>query len=86
MKNEKTIFIRCSEETLLLAKALAEHENRSVNKQIIHLIHSAAKKNPILAAELSRRNTDYPNKKETKYGLVELAKSLQKVTRQDPKN
>ena len=38
----KSLFIRCSEETYELAHALAKKENRSLNKQIIHMIHSLA--------------------------------------------
>ena len=38
----KSLFIRCSEETYSLAHALAKAENRSLNKQIIHMIHSLA--------------------------------------------
>jgi|TARA_R110000796_G_C14398348_1_gene417296 NTP pyrophosphatase (non-canonical NTP hydrolase) len=38
----KSLFIRCSEETYELAHALAKKENRSLNKQIIHMIHNEA--------------------------------------------
>lgn len=38
----KSLFIRCSEETYKLAHSLAKKENRSLNKQIIHMIHSEA--------------------------------------------
>lgn len=38
----KSLFIRCSEETYGLAHALAKKENRSLNKQIIHMIHNEA--------------------------------------------
>jgi hypothetical protein len=38
----KSLFIRCSEETYELAHALAKKESRSLNKQIIHMIHSLA--------------------------------------------
>ena len=38
----KSLFIRCSEETYDLAHALAKKESRSLNKQIIHMIHSLA--------------------------------------------
>ena len=38
----KSLFIRCSDETYELAHALAKKENRSLNKQIIHMIHSLA--------------------------------------------
>ena len=38
----KSLFIRGSEETYELAHALAKKESRSLNKQIIHMIHSLA--------------------------------------------
>ena len=38
----KSLFIRCSEETYELAHSLAKKESRSLNKQIIHMIHSLA--------------------------------------------
>lgn len=38
----KSLFIRCSEETYKLAHSLAKKESRSLNKQIIHMIHSLA--------------------------------------------
>jgi|TARA_R110000824_G_scaffold28547_2_gene95780 hypothetical protein len=38
----KSLFIRCSQETYELAHALAKKENRSLNKQIIHMIHNEA--------------------------------------------
>ena len=41
---EKNLFIRCSEETYKLAHALAHKESRSLNKQIIHMIHKEAEK------------------------------------------
>lgn len=44
----KSIYIRCNEEVAELAKALAEKENRSVNKQIIYMIMREAKAKNIL--------------------------------------
>ncbi len=38
----KSLFIRCSEETYELAHALAKKESRSLNKQVIHMIHNEA--------------------------------------------
>jgi len=38
----KSLFIRCSQETYELAHALAKKESRSLNKQIIHMIHNEA--------------------------------------------
>tara|TARA_R100000152_G_C6758063_1_gene181925 strand:- start:365 stop:673 length:309 start_codon:yes stop_codon:yes gene_type:complete len=43
----KSLFIRCSETTYTLAHALAKKENRSLNKQIIHMIHSLAEEKNI---------------------------------------
>jgi hypothetical protein len=38
----KNLFIRCSEETYHLAHEIAKKESRSLNKQIIHMIHNEA--------------------------------------------
>ena len=43
----KNLFIRCSEETYKLAHALAKFESRSLNKQIIHMIHNESKQKNI---------------------------------------
>jgi len=43
----KSIYIRCNAEVAELAKALAEKENRSVNRQIIHMIRSLAQEKNI---------------------------------------
>ena len=40
--SHKSLFIRCSADTYKLAHALARKESRSLNKQIIHMIHSLA--------------------------------------------
>ena len=45
----KSLFIRCSEETYNLAHALAKEESRSLNKQIIHMIHKEAKDKEVSA-------------------------------------
>ena len=47
----KSLFIRCSEETYELAHSLAKKESRSLNKQIIHMIHSEADKQNISIEE-----------------------------------
>jgi uncharacterized protein (DUF1778 family) len=36
---QKNLYIRCSQETYDMAHALAKVESRSLNKQIIHMIH-----------------------------------------------
>jgi len=51
----KSIFIRCDEETYFLAKNLAESESRSVNKQIIHMIHKEAKANNIVVEDTAEQ-------------------------------
>jgi hypothetical protein len=45
----KSLFIRCSEETYELAHALAKKESRSLNKQIIHMIHNEASDKGVVA-------------------------------------
>ena len=47
----KSLFIRCSEETYDLAHALAKKESRSLNKQIIHMIHSLAEEKNLVIEE-----------------------------------
>ena len=44
----KNLYIRCAEETYELAHALAKKENRSLNKQIIHMIHNMADANNVV--------------------------------------
>ena len=44
----KNLYIRCAEETYELAHALAKKENRSLTKQIIHMIHSMADANNVI--------------------------------------
>ena len=39
----KSIYIRCDEKTFKLAKKLAQSNERSVNKQMVHLINSTAR-------------------------------------------
>ena len=50
----KNLFIRCSEETYHLAHEIAKKESRSLNKQIIHMIHN----------EADRLGVDIPNEPE----------------------
>ena len=49
----RSLFIRCSEETYELAHSLAKKESRSLNKQIIHMIHSLADAKNIVAEDKS---------------------------------
>ena len=55
----KSIYIRCSEEVAELSKLLAEKENRSVNKQIIHMIRSLAQeKNISISSKVEAQEND----------------------------
>jgi hypothetical protein len=47
----KSIYIRCDEKTLQLAKKLAESKNRSVNKQMVHMINCKAREEGIILEE-----------------------------------
>ena len=70
----KSIYIRCNEEVAELAKALAEKENRSVNKQIIHMIRSLAQeKNISLPAEKKIERAEEPVIKKHAHGLESWA-------------
>lgn len=66
----KSIYIRCNEEVAELAKALAEKENRSVNKQIIYMImREAEAKNISLPAEKKIETVEEPVIKKHAHGL-----------------
>tara|TARA_R100000655_G_C2932016_1_gene184184 strand:+ start:348 stop:599 length:252 start_codon:yes stop_codon:yes gene_type:complete len=54
----KSLFIRCSEETYELAHSLAKKESRSLNKQIIHMIHNEAEKQNISIEEDTAEQED----------------------------
>jgi len=69
----KSLFIRCSEETYELAHALAKKENRSLNKQIIHMIHNLADDKNLTVKEDVAEQEDKPI--ETKWGLEKLAQT-----------
>ena len=56
--NMKSLFIRCSEETYELAHSLAKKESRSLNKQIIHMIHNEAEKQNISIEEDTAEQED----------------------------
>ena len=40
---EKNLYVRCDQETYEMAHAIAKKECRSLNKQLIHMIHQHAK-------------------------------------------
>ncbi len=70
----KSLFIRCSEETYELAHALAKKESRSLNKQIIHMIHSLAdEKNVEPKEELKEVQTTVETP--TSWGLSGIAET-----------
>ena len=43
MSQQKNLYIRCHKDTYDLAHAIARKESRSLNKQIIHMVHDKAK-------------------------------------------
>jgi|TARA_R110000787_G_scaffold244721_1_gene350569 hypothetical protein len=51
----KSLFIRCSQETYDLAHALAKKESRSLNKQIIHMIHSMADEKDVEVEDIAEQ-------------------------------
>ena len=91
MKEEKTIFIRCSEETNELLEAIrkAEMPVKSRNSQIIYLIHKEAKELGITPKPIEEVVVGYDangspttenatgsiKNKETKSGLEALAET-----------
>ena len=54
----KSLFIRCSQETYDLAHALAKKESRSLNKQIIHMIHSMADEKDVAVDNLTQESEE----------------------------
>ena len=54
----KSLFIRCSQETYDLAHALAKKESRSLNKQIIHMIHSMADEKNVAVEKLLQESKE----------------------------
>tara|TARA_R100000742_G_C4274134_1_gene93975 strand:- start:371 stop:664 length:294 start_codon:yes stop_codon:yes gene_type:complete len=54
----KSLFIRCSQETYDLAHALAKKESRSLNKQIIHMIHSMADEKNVAINQLLQESKE----------------------------
>ncbi len=69
-KEEKNLYIRCSLETYELAHRLAENQNRSMNKQIIHMIHEASKE--LSPVEKKTEKIDVPD---ANWGLTRLAET-----------
>lgn len=52
-----SLFIRCDEEVWLMARALAKNENRSVTKQLVHMIREEAQRKGV---EPEAKNHDPP--------------------------
>jgi|TARA_R110000744_G_scaffold339963_1_gene445123 hypothetical protein len=71
----KSLFIRCSEETYELAHALAKKENRSLNKQIIHMIHSLADDKDVKVKQEVQVETVEAVASEPKWGLERLVQT-----------
>ena len=74
MSEEKTIFIRCSNETKQLLKAIKKSENRSENSQVIHMIHMEAER---LGITVEKEPVEKEVKEEVSVGLTGLAKTVQ---------
>ena len=78
----KNLYIRCAEETYELAHALAKKENRSLNKQIIHMIHSMADANSVVINSEPKPVEDVSvDSQEVKLvGLQSLAETMKQET------
>jgi hypothetical protein len=70
----KSLFIRCSQETYDLAHALAKKESRSLNKQIIHMIHHVADEKNVVTSPKEEAVVDI-NVPDPKWGLSGLAET-----------
>ena len=71
----KSLFIRCSEETYELAHALAKKENRSLNKQIIHMIRSLADDKDVKVEQEVQVTPVEAVASEPKWGLEKLVQT-----------
>lgn len=89
----KSLFIRCSQETYELAHALAKSESRSLNKQVIYMIHKEAEKHNLSLDKPEDKKSDVGydangsptndyDSKESKLGLTRLAET-KKLERSD---
>ena len=78
----KNLYIRCAEETYELAHALAKKENRSLNKQIIHMIHNMADANSVVINSEPKPVEDVSgDSQEVKLvGLQSLAETMKQET------
>tara|TARA_R100001244_G_scaffold123097_1_gene92748 strand:+ start:309 stop:587 length:279 start_codon:yes stop_codon:yes gene_type:complete len=78
----KSLFIRCSQETYDLAHALAKKEDRSLNKQIIHMIHHVADAKGVEVEDIAEQEGKeifsgaYTKQKPPKYETVSIGKGL----------
>ena len=48
---QKNLYIRCDEETYKLAHAMAKKDNRSLNRELIHIIHKMSEDMNIVLQE-----------------------------------
>ena len=69
------IIMQCSEETYELAHALAKKENRSLNKQIIHMIHSLADDKDVKVEQEVQVTPVEAIASEPKWGLEKLVQT-----------
>lgn len=63
---EKNLYVRCDQETYDMAHAIAKNESRSLNKQLIYMIHKYAKEMRSYQEQFEREQADkgYPESKE----------------------
>tara|TARA_B100001093_G_scaffold342346_1_gene327170 strand:+ start:6124 stop:6477 length:354 start_codon:yes stop_codon:yes gene_type:complete len=77
---EKNLYIRCDEETYLMARELAQKNLRSLNRQVIHLIHEAHR--TVFAESFTKAEEEKINKSETKLTEAEIENVF--VSNQEP--
>ena len=60
---EKNLYVRCDQETYDMAHAIAKNESRSLNKQLIYMIHKYAKEMRSYQEQFEKEEADksYPN-------------------------
>ena len=75
----KNLFIRCSEETYKLAHALAKFESRSLNKQIIHMIHNESKQKNINIPEEKKIDSKEQLNKKIKFETDRQLQQFSKI-------
>ena len=60
---EKNLYVRCDQETYDMAHAIAKNESRSLNKQLIYMIHKYAKEMRSYQEQFEKEEADksYPH-------------------------